>query len=155
LGEDQLDAAVANFETLKVQYPKSAYVSLAALQMAAARIEAGQAELSVSLLEHAMANAQPEPLRVIARERLARVKLDLGDIDGALKLIAEAPTKTGFESRFAELRGDALLAQGNIDDAASAYRQALDLQESGVGFRRLLEMKLESLSGDELTDTGS
>ena len=34
LAEDQLDAAVANFEVLKNEYPRSPYTSLAALHMA-------------------------------------------------------------------------------------------------------------------------
>jgi len=155
LGDDQLDAAVDHFETLKAKYPNSAYVPLAALHMAAARVEAEQPDLAVSLLEFAMESAEPLPLRAIARERLARIRLDQGDIDEALQLIDNAPNAIGFESRFAELRGDALLAQGHPGEAAAAYQQALDLQESGVGFRPLLEMKLEALSGASSPEAGS
>ena len=145
LDTEQLDAAVANYETLKERFPNSNYTSLASLRMAAARVQAGQSELAVGLLEHAMANAEPPPLRVIARERLARLKLDLGEPEAALALLDATPTTTGFESRFAEIRGDVLLAQGRPEQAADEYRRALDLQDTGVGFRGLLEMKLEAL----------
>jgi predicted negative regulator of RcsB-dependent stress response len=155
LASEQLDSAVANYETLKTEFPKSSYTAMAAMQMAAARIEAGQSDLAVGLLELAMANAEPAPLRVIARERLARLKLDQGDADGALQLLDSAPDDTGFEARFAEIRGDILLAQDQPGPAAAAYQQALDLQESGVGFRRLLEMKLEALGGSPTAGSGS
>lgn len=145
LAEDQLDAAVANYETLKTEYPSSAYLPLANLQMAAARIDAGQPELATALLEQAMNEGEPEPLRVIARTRLARLKLDLGDPEGAMELLDGAASEAGFESRFAEIRGDIYRAQGETGRAIEEYRKALELQETGIGYRPLLEMKLEAL----------
>ncbi len=91
-----MDAAVPNYEVLKSEYPKSAYTSMAALMMAKARMIAGQADLAASDLEYAMEHAQPEPLKVIARERLARVKLSQGDADAAMKLLDEAPSDRWF-----------------------------------------------------------
>lgn len=155
LAEDQLDAAVANFETLRSEYPKSSYTALASLHMAAARVNAGQADLAVSLLEQAMASARPEPVRVIARQRLARLKLDLGEPEAALRLLEGAPSDTGFEARFAEIRGDVHLALGDTALAAAEYSRALDLQETGIGYRRLLELKLEAVTGDQPAGTGS
>lgn len=155
LAEEKLDAAVANFETLKSEFPNSAYTALAALHMAAARIESGQSDLATGLLEQAMASAEPPPVRIIARERLARLKLDQGDAEGALQLLDGAETDDGFESRFAEIRGDILLAQGHRDLAAVEYRRALELQDTGVGFRRLLEMKLETLGETAPLESGS
>ena len=84
-------------------------------------------------------------MQVVARERLARLKLDLGEPEAALALLDSAPSVTGFESRFAEIRGDIHKQMGNLDQAASEYQRALELQETGVGFRPLLQMKLESL----------
>ena len=148
LEQNQLDAAVANFETLKQDFPRSAYTSLAALNMARARVEAGQGDLAVTLLRDVMQNARPEPVQVIARERLARLYIDQGDPESALKLLDAAASDSGFEARFAEIRGDAYKAQGRPADAAEAYARALELQESGVGFRPLLEMKLEAVGGE-------
>ena len=50
LAEERLDVAVGNFEVLRKDYPGSAYTSMAALHMARARIESGQADLAVGLL---------------------------------------------------------------------------------------------------------
>ncbi|KAA9132026.1 tetratricopeptide repeat protein [Marinihelvus fidelis] len=148
LAEERLDPAVANFETLKADHAGSAYTHLAALSMARARVESGQGELAVSLLESVMKSGEPAPLREIARERLARLKIDLGDAEAALALIDAALTETGFESRYAEIRGDALAALGRNADAIAAYTEALERQETGIGFRPLLEMKRDALEAD-------
>ena len=147
LAEDNMDAAVANYETLKQNFSGSAYTALASLHMAKARIESGQSDLAGPMLEQAMSNAQPQPVQVIARERLARLKLDQGQPEAALRLLDESPTSIGFEARFAEIRGDIYKSMGDIDQAVQYYTEALDLLETGVGYRPLLEMKLESLGG--------
>jgi predicted negative regulator of RcsB-dependent stress response len=143
---NNMDAAVSNYEVLKAEFPKSAYTSMAALLMAKSRLFAGQDELAAKDLQYAMEHAQPDAVRVIARERLARVKLSQGDADAALKLLDEAPTDVGFEAQFAEIRGDSYLAKGETESAISSYQSALDALEEGVGNRELLEVKLQALT---------
>ena len=145
LKADQMDAAVSNFEVLKAEFPKSAYTSMAAMMMAKARVIAGQVDLAASDLEYAMQNGQPEPVRIIARERLARLKLSQGDPDAAMKLLDEAPSSVGFEAQFAEIRGDIYVTKGETELAASSYQAALDALEEGVGNRNLLDIKLQNL----------
>ena len=145
LEQGNLDAAVPNYEVLKDQYGKSAYTSMAALLMAKARLDSGQTDLAVSALTYAMTHAKPEPMKVIARERLARVKLSQGDTDAAMNLLNEVDSEAGFEAQFAEIRGDIYVAKGDKEQAVRSYTIALDLLEEGVGNRVLLEMKLEAL----------
>ncbi len=147
LAEDRLDDAVNNFEVLRAEYPNHAYTTLAALQMAAARVDANQTDLAVSLLTQALPNAAPPPVKVIIRERLARLYLDLGQADEALAVIDGAESVTGFESRFEELRGDVARARGDHAAALASYLKAQELADSGVGYRPLLEMKIEDLAG--------
>lgn len=147
LAANNLDASVANYETLKSEFPKSAYTSMASLHMAKARLESGQVDLAAQLLEHAMDNARPEAIRIIARERLARVKIDQGDADAALALVDGSPSDEGFEAQFNEIRGDAYLAKGDQERAAQHYEQALNALESGTGNRGFLEIKLEASGG--------
>lgn len=146
LDEDNLDAAVANYETLKADFADSAYTALAALHMARARVEAGQAELAVGLLEHAMRTGEPQAVRSVARERLARVRLALGQADEALALLDQAPSSEGFEARFAEIRGDVARQAGDFETAAGHYQQALDQLEQGTGDRAFLEVKLQAVN---------
>lgn len=149
LEQDDLDSAVANFETLRAEFGDSAYTALAAMQMAKARIQASQTELAVGLLQFAMDNAEPAPLRTVARLRLARVYLDLDRDEEALALLNGASSEQGFEALFAEIRGDVAQMQGRMAEAADFYRQALDSLETGTGNRTYLQVKLDSL------DTGS
>lgn len=145
LDVENLDAAVEHHETLKEEYGDSAYAALAALRMARARIQAEQPELAESLLRYAVTHGRPEPVRLVALERLARLQLALGQPDAALATLDEAQDVSGFEAIFAEVRGDALAAQGSPAAAAEAYASALEQLEAGTGNRQLLELKMQRM----------
>ncbi len=149
----QMDAAVPNYEVLKSEFPKSAYTSMASMMMGKARIKAGQLDLATADLTHAMNNAEPAPLRLVARERLARVKLSQGDTAAAMALLDGAPSELGFESLFAEIRGDIHLANDQTELAIESYKTSLELLEDGVGNRPLLTIKLEALGHRAEEDT--
>ena len=154
LSAGQLDAAMANFQNLQDEYPKSPYTSMAALQFARARIEVNQADLAVGLYEFVMENGYPKAMTVVARERLARVLLDQGDAEQALTVLQDVEDITGFEARYAEVRGDIHYDQGRMEEARAAYLEALDQLEAGAGDRNMLVMKLESM-GAEIPEAGS
>jgi predicted negative regulator of RcsB-dependent stress response len=154
LSQGQLDAAMSNFQNLQDDYSKSPYTSMAALQVARARLEANQTDLAVGLYEYVIDNGYPKALTVVARERLARVLLDQGDAGRALTVLDGADDVTGFESRFAEVRGDIHYDQGRMEEAEAAYLEALELLEAGTGDRNKLVMKLESM-GAEIPEAGS
>ena len=143
--DNNMGEAVSNYEVLKSDYPKSAYTSMAAMLMAKSRLIAGQLDLAASDLEFAMQNAKPESVQIIARERLARLRLSQGDTDAALKLLDESPSTIGFEAQFAEIRGDIYLAKGETEMAVTSYQEALDSLEEGVGNRQFLEIKIQAL----------
>lgn len=148
LAQDQLDAAMDNLQTLREDYGQSPYASLAALQMARARMQVNQPDLAIGLYEYVIENGYPKALQVVARERLARVLLDQGQPENALDTLDGATDIGGFEARYAEVRGDILLEQGRTEEAVAAYRTALDNLEEGVGDRSLLVIKLESLGAE-------
>jgi predicted negative regulator of RcsB-dependent stress response len=141
----QLDAAMANFQNLQEKHADSPYASLAALQMGKARLEVKQGDLAVNHYRFVVDNGQPKEIRVIARERLARLLLDQGQAAEALELIQGQTEIAGFEARYAETRGDIFLALGRMQEAIAAYQEALDALESGMGDRNTLELKIESL----------
>jgi predicted negative regulator of RcsB-dependent stress response len=148
LSGGQLDAAMANFQNLQDEYPKSPYTSMAALQFARARIESNQPDLAIGLLEYVMENGYPEALTVVARERLARALLDQGEAGRALTVLDAVGEHTGFESRYAEVRGDIHFDQGRMDEAVVSYLEALELLEDGAGDRGRLQIKLESMGAE-------
>jgi len=154
LAVGQLDAAMSNFQNLKDDHTGSPYASLAALQMARARLDARQEDLAVNLYQFVMENGHPRALSVVARERLARLKLDQGQAEEALALLQGEPDITGFESRFAEVRGDIHYSQGKTEEAIAAYLEALETLEAGAGDRAALVLKLESM-GAEIPEDGN
>lgn len=145
LTDGQLDTAMDNYQILQDDHAKSPYASMAALQMARARVESKQPDLAISLLHQVMENGRPDGLKVVARERLARLLLDQGQAEEALTVINGAPRVDGYEARYAETRGDILVSLGRNDEAITAYQQALDQLEEGLGDRAFLVLKLESL----------
>lgn len=154
LATEQLDAAMANFQNLQDDHPKSPYTSMAALQFARARIEVNQPDLAIGLYEYVMENGYPKAITVVARERLARVLLDQGEPGRAMTVLEGVEDITGFESRYAEVRGDIHFDQGRMAEAEAAYLEALELLEDGAGDRGKLVMKLESM-GAEIPEAGS
>jgi predicted negative regulator of RcsB-dependent stress response len=84
-------------------------------------------------------------VQAVARERLARVKLELGQVDEALALLDSAPSEQGFEARFAEIRGDIARQQQDFESAANYYSEALEALEAGTGDRAFIEIKLEAV----------
>lgn len=154
LAADQVDAAMANFQSLRDEHADSPYTSMAALQMARARLELKQPDLAIDLYQFVIENGYPRALQVVARERMARVLLDGGRAEEALTALDAAGDITGFDARYAEVRGDILLQLGRSGEAVEAYLAALDALEAGVGDRGKLVMKLESL-GAEVPADGS
>jgi predicted negative regulator of RcsB-dependent stress response len=145
LTEGQLDGAVENFQLLQDEYANTPYASLAALQMARARIESKQPDLAINHYRYVMDEGRPAGLKIVARERLARLLLDQGQGEEALTVINGATELAGYESRYAETRGDILVALGRKEEAIQAYQEALELLEEGLGDRAFLVLKLESL----------
>ena len=154
LATGRLDEAMSNYQNLQDEYTKSPYASLAALQMARSRLEANQPDLAIGLLQFVVDNGYPRALAVVARERLARLLLDQGQADEALSLLQGVTDISGFESRFAEVRGDIYSSQGKTEEAIAAYLEALETLEAGVGDRDMLVLKLESM-GAEIPQDGS
>lgn len=154
LSAGQLDAAMSNFQNLKDDYAKSPYTSMAALQVARARIESNQPDLAIGLYEYVIENGYPKAMSIVARERLARVLLNQGEADLAMSVLADATDISGFESRYAEVRGDIHFHQNRMAEAEAAYLEALELLEEGAGDRQKLVMKLESM-GAEIPSAGN
>jgi len=147
------DAAVA----LVDKYSGTAFAGMGALVAARVEQDAGDSKNAQAQLAWAADKASDPALRDLARLRLAGLLLDQKSYDDALKQLAKAPEKN-FAPRYAELKGDVLLAQGKQDEARAAYQDALnqlDGQGADAGsasqqnavYHQMLQIKLESLGG--------
>jgi predicted negative regulator of RcsB-dependent stress response len=127
-------------------FPSSPYADQAQLALAAIAVDGGQPADAVAPLTSVMNNAKDADLRQIARLRLARVLIDQGKADDAIKLLAEG-TPGGFAGRYHEVRGDALRAKKDTAGAVTEYKAALSANDGGDG--SLLELKITDLGSNE------
>jgi predicted negative regulator of RcsB-dependent stress response len=111
--------------------------------MAGAYVEDGRLEPAADLYREILDNSDLTSVHPMTTGRLARVLHAQGDHAAALELVSgEAPD--GFVGAWAEIRGDILLAQGDLEQARMAYQEALDNQV-GQGFgQSLLQIKLDA-----------
>jgi predicted negative regulator of RcsB-dependent stress response len=139
----QVDLALENGRRLVGEYSGSAYAAFAAFDMARLAYERGEREAARGHLQWVI-DAAPDPaIRELARLRLARLLLDMGDT-GALAPLLEKQATPAFAGEFAELRGDLARLNGDRDAARNAYQEAL---LAGVSNETLLRMKLVDVGG--------
>lgn len=145
------DAPGKAFDTFIKAQADSAYGPAARLAYARLLVERDELDKAAEQLSVVSAKAPDEQLRVVARLRLARVQLAQGKHDVALATLGAAP-EGPFKSAFTEVRGDILLAKGDVEGARSSYQAALaarganELAAGGQpGRQDLLTLKLDDL----------
>jgi len=131
------------------RFGSTAYADLSALLAAEAQASAGDRASAKTKLEWAAEKGNDPLTRDLARLRLAAVLLDEKAYDAALKQLSVKPNKA-FAVRYADLRGDVLVAQGKPADALAAYKEALDglgSEQGSQAFKSVLELKVDALGG--------
>lgn len=128
------------------QYQGTAYAPRAALVLARINAASGDLKSAQAQLEWALAHAKEAALKDLARLRLAGVQLDQKAYDAALKTLGGSHSDA-FAARFDDLRGDALLAQGKVDEARAAYQAAFGKLGEDNPYRSIVELKLDDLGG--------
>jgi predicted negative regulator of RcsB-dependent stress response len=134
-------------DALIKDFPTSPYADQAQLVLARIDVDAGQSADAVAPLTQVMNNSKDTELKQIARLRLARVLIDQGKPDEAIKLLAEG-TPGSFAGRYHEVRGDALYAKKDNTGAVAEYNAALGAGDSGAT-AALLELKISDLGSGE------
>lgn len=136
---------------LRDKYSESPYAVFGALSQAKyyaenKRLPEAQKSL-VWALDHVQHSATE--LRLLVALRLAKLQFSQADYSGAIATLESGKDPGAFSSSYFELKGDVLLAQGQIPLAAQAYSDAISaLEKSGLHERKQdIEMKLSNLSG--------
>ncbi len=83
-------------------------------------------------------------LEELVAVRLAQVKLAQGQAQAVIDLLKD-DASAGFKGVVSELRGDALVVLGRVDDARLAYDDALSALDAGSPQRNFVEMKRDDL----------
>jgi predicted negative regulator of RcsB-dependent stress response len=98
-------------------------------------------------LQWVIDHAASDDFRDIARLRLAAMLLDEKAFDEALKEL-DAKHSPAYDSQFAALRGDVLVAKNQPGEAKAAYQLALEKAgKEQNAFRESVRMRLEALGG--------
>lgn len=133
------------------KYSGTAYADMAALLSAKVQSEAGDLKNARVPLAWAAEKANDPALRGLARLRLATVMLDDKAYDEALAQV-QTPPDESFAARYADLKGDILVAKGKPDEARAAYKAAVDALGSAtkieaVTLREIAQAKLDAVGG--------
>ena len=134
------DAAAAMMD----RFPSTAYASRAALLAAQVNEHGKDATRAKAQLQWVIDHAVEAELRDVARLRLASLLLDEAKYAEAMSLL-QAEHSASFDGLYADLRGDALSAQGKADEARSAYKLAYEKTDPKSMYRNLIQMKLDAL----------
>ena len=134
-------------DALIKDFPNSPYADQAQLTIARIDVESGKSADAVAPLTQVMNSSKDSELRQIARLRLARVLIDQGKPDEAIKTLA-AGTPGSFAGRYHEVHGDALYAKKDIPGAIAEYNSALGASDGGAE-AAMLQLKLADLASNE------
>lgn len=112
------------------KYAGTAYAGMAAMLSGKVLVETGDLKSAQAQFGWAAEHATDQGTRDLARLRQAIVLAEEKSFDAALKQLAVPPAPS-FMSRYLEVRGDILVAQGKAGEARSAYDEAIKALEGG------------------------
>lgn len=135
---------LAVYEKIKGNYSSTPYQSAATLVIAKSYYQSGEKEKAVAILDELIDSNKYPVVALVAVERKARILLDMGKADAALKLLDRK--SSAFDAIFSELQGDAYVLKGDMARARDAYDKALSLSKTG---KQLLQMKRDNLGEDK------
>ncbi len=139
------DVAVQLTEQLKKDYAKSPYTVFAVSALARQQVEGKQLDKAEASLQWAESHATEPPLKALTLVRMARLELARGQAKAALAALDRVPAGS-FQGMAQELRGDALVKDGRMDDARKAYETAMSALSEDAPQRGALQMKLDDLA---------
>lgn len=137
LAKDDLKQAKTAVDALAKE--DEVYADVAGLQLAKAQVQAGERDAAIATLRSLKPDVSLQPL---VNLRLARLLIDSGKHDEALKLLDKADDASSLE-----VRGDALFATGKAKEAQDAYTRALTTLDVASPQRRIVELKLVHAGG--------
>jgi predicted negative regulator of RcsB-dependent stress response len=141
--DGDLDDAESVADDLATNYANTAYAAQSNLAMAKLYMDKNRDQDAADVLNNLLAMRGNKSLKQIGRLRLARILLYQDKAQEVVDLLADQGDEA-FAALFAEVRGDAFAALGQIAAAGDEYRIAL-ADTSQIINRGIVQMKLVDL----------
>lgn len=141
---NDLDGGLKIADRVVQEYGGSAYSDQANLASARVEVESQHLDKAAARLAQVMQGTHDPALALVARLRLARVQIAQKKPDEAIRTLDAVPAGA-FRARFAEARGDALLAKGDRQGALHQYEDARATGTDTVD-TALLDLKINELA---------
>lgn len=131
-------------DQLAVEHGSLAYAHFAALAKAKSQVDAGDLEAAKAILQQQVQNGGDQELQHVARLRLIQLMLATGQYEEGLKLIAavDPASAEGFAASYDELEGDLYVAMERLDEARTAYQNAIRTGQATA----LTQFKLDDIA---------
>ncbi len=142
-GEDDSVALNQALSTLQNDYTDNLYAALATLQLADHKIRTDDLEAASQQYRFIIDNTDNQQMRALARLRLARTQLAMGQSDAVLQTLNGLSVQDAYAGLSARIRGEAYLAMNDREQALAAFEQAEE--ELGGNPDRMLELRLADL----------
>lgn len=135
------------FADIKERFSSTAYAQQAGLLVAKQHFSSGNFEGATAALKWVAEQSSDEGYQSIAKLRLAGLMMDSQAYDGALELLS-GKFSTNFSGLVSDRKGDIFLLQGKKAEAGVAFKAAYSSFDERTEYRRLVEVKLNSLGVD-------
>jgi len=143
VADGDLDDAESVAEDLATNYANTAYAAQSNLAMAKLYMDKNRDQDAADVLNELLAMRGNKALKQVGRLRLARIFLYQDKAQEVVDLLADQDDEA-FAALFAEVRGDAFAALGQVAAAGDEYRVALADTSQTIN-RGIVQMKLVDL----------
>lgn len=137
------------FADIKDRFASTAYAQQAGLLVAKQQFLLGNIDGAKAALKWVAEQSSDEGYQALAKLRLAGILMDAQAYDEGLKLLSDK-FPASFSGLVSDRKGDIYLLQGQKADAVLAFKDAYSKFDERADYRRLVEVKLNSLGVDPL-----
>lgn len=149
--QQRLSQAQQLLQEMDTNFSNTPYQDQGHLFMAKLYMDTVDYDNAVLQLEFLIENSTQEPLKNVARIRIARIKLQQNLYDEALQIL-ETDSMGTFEAKYEEIKGDIFSKKGEFQKAQAAYLKALDLLLPGQFDYEYIQMKFKDIQTEDLSD---
>ena len=135
------------FVDMKDRFASTTYAQQAGLLVAKQYYSVGNIDAAKSALSWVAEKSSDSGYQAIARLRLTGILMESKAFDDALKLL-DGTFPASFDALVSDRKGDILLLQGKKKEAVIEYEKSFNKFEERTEYRRLVEVKLNSLGVD-------